>query len=116
MPRRKQKLTYTHSSPAAVASAVARLGANIATARLRRRWRQEDLARKAGLTRATVVAIEQGKLGTGIGAYVAVLWAMGLHGEVERIAAPDVDIEGRTLEDARLARRAHPSRTLSDEF
>jgi transcriptional regulator with XRE-family HTH domain len=116
MPRKKQKITYTDAAPAAVEQAVAKLGANIATARLRRRWRQEDLARKAGLTRPTVIAIEHGKLGTGIGAYVAVLWAMGLHGEIEGVAAPERDLEGRTLEDARLAQRAHPSGSLSDEF
>jgi transcriptional regulator with XRE-family HTH domain len=99
-----------------VEQAVAQLGANIATARLRRRMRQEDLAAKAGITRATLAAIEQGKLGTGIGAYVAVLWALGLHGDVAHLAAPARDAEGSTLEAARLVERARPSRSLDDDF
>ncbi|HYJ80061.1 MAG TPA: helix-turn-helix domain-containing protein [Longimicrobiaceae bacterium] len=97
-------------------SAVAELGANIATARLRRRWPQQELAEKAGITRPTLVAVEQGRLGTGIGAYVAVLWALGLHDEVARLALPERDLEGLTLEAARLPERARRSRGLSDEF
>lgn len=116
MARRKQQITYAHAPPAAIEQTVARLGANIAAARLRRRWRQQDLAEKAGITRATLIAIEQGKLGTGIGAYVAVLWALGLHGDVAQIAAPERDLEGRTLEAARLGSRARPAIGLSDDF
>jgi transcriptional regulator with XRE-family HTH domain len=95
---------------------VTELGANIATARLRRRWPQAELAEKAGITRPTLVAIEQGKLGTGIGAYVAVLWALGLHGDLAQVAAPEHDLEGRTLEAARLPDRVRRSTRLSDDF
>jgi transcriptional regulator with XRE-family HTH domain len=116
MARRARQITYTHAAPAAVESAVAQLGANIATARLRRRLRQEDLAEKAGITRATLAAIEHGKLGTGIGAYVAVLWALGLHGDVAELAGPERDVEGATLEAARLVDRARQSTSLDDDF
>jgi transcriptional regulator with XRE-family HTH domain len=116
MARRKRGITYAHAAPAAITQAVAEVGRNIATARLRRRWRQQDLAEKAGITRATLIAIEQGKLGTGIGAYVAVLWALGLHHDVAVLAAPAHDLEGATLEAARLPRRARPPSLLSDEF
>src|SRR5215218_6663531 len=114
MPRLKRQITYAHAPTEAVEQAVAQLGPNIATARMRRRWRQKDLAEKAGITRATVIAIEQGKVGTGIGAYVAVLWALGLHGEVARLADPERDPEGLTLEAARLGERARPATGLSD--
>lgn len=116
MPRRKRQITFSHAPPAAVEEAVARLGANIATARLRRRWRQKDLAEKAGVTRGTVMSIERGKLGTGVGAYAAVLWALGLHDDVALLAAPERDLEGQTLEAARLPERARASTTLSDDF
>jgi len=114
--RRKRQITFVHAPPAAVEQAVAQLGANIATARLRRQWRQKDLAEKAGVTRGTVMSIERGKLGTGIGAYVAVLWALGLQGDVALLAAPERDLEGRTLEAARLPERARSSTDLSDDF
>lgn len=116
MARQKRQITYSDAAPAAVEQAAAQLGANIATARLRRRWRQADLAEKAGITRATLRAIEKGKLGTGIGAYVAVLWALGLHADVARLAEPARDLEGLTLESARLASRARPARSLDDDF
>ena len=116
MPRRKRQITYVDASPAAVEQAVVQVGENIAIARLRRRWRQQDLAEKAGITRATLVAIERGKLGTGIGAYVAVLWALGLHGDVSRLASPEHDAEGLTLESARLPSRARPATAFDDDF
>lgn len=116
MARRGRQITYTHAPPAAVEQAVERLGANIAAARLRRQWRQEDLARKAGITRTTLVNIEKGKLGTGVGAYVAVLWALGLDADVALLAAPERDLEGQTLEAARLPERARPATDLSDDF
>jgi transcriptional regulator with XRE-family HTH domain len=116
LPRRKRQITYVDASPAAIEQAVSQLGANIATARLRRRLRQQDLAEKAGITRATLNAIERGKLGTGIGAYVSVLWALGLHGDVSRLASPERDAEGLTLESARLPKRARPSLGLDDNF
>jgi transcriptional regulator with XRE-family HTH domain len=116
MPRSKRQITYVHAPPAAIEQTVVQLGANIATARLRRRWRQTDLVEKAGITRATLVAIEKGKLGTGIGAYTAVLWALGLHGDVGLLAAPERDLEGQALQNARLGSRARPAVDLDDDF
>lgn len=113
MPRRNiSKL----AAPAAVTSAVQQLGANVATARVRRGLRQEDLAKKAGISKVTMNRIEAGALGTGIGAYTAVLWAMGLQDAVERLADPDDDIEGITLEAARRPLRVGISAELSDDF
>ncbi len=116
MPRAKQQITYAHAMPAAAEQALKQLGRNIAAARLRRRWRQVDLAAKAGITRATVIAVEHGRAGTGVGAYVAVLWALGLHDDVARLAAPDRDVEGATLEAARLGTRARAAKPLDDDF
>ena len=116
MPRHKRQITFVHAPAAAVEESVAQLGANIATARLRRQWRQKDLAEKAGVTRGTVMSVERGKLGTGIGAYVSILWALGLDGDVAMLAAPERDLEGRTLEAARLPERARSSTDLSDDF
>jgi len=104
------------NAPAAVRQAISRLGASIATARVNRRWRQEDLAAKAGVTRRVIIRIEAGHLGVGIGAYVAALWAMGLHQEVGEVASLERDVEGRTLAAARMGERVRPSTDLDDEF
>ncbi|HEU4560482.1 MAG TPA: helix-turn-helix transcriptional regulator [Longimicrobium sp.] len=113
---RKKNFTYSRAPAAAVEEAVARLGANIATARLRRRMTQGELAERAGITRPTLVAVEQGKLGTGVGAYVAVLWVLGLHEQVADVAAPERDPEGIALEAARLPERARRPTDLDDDF
>lgn len=111
-----QQMTYSRVAPEAITESVAQVGRQIAVARLRRGWRQKDLAEKAGITRATLIGIEQGKPGTGFGAYVAVLWALGLHHKVTELAAPDEDVEGLTLEAARRPERARPSSALDDDF
>lgn len=116
MARQKEHITYSHAPVAAVEESVAQLGRHIAVARLRRGWRQQDVADKAGITRATLVGIEQGKLGTGIGAYAAVLWALGLHHGLAQLAAPAEDVEGLTLNAARLPARARRSTKLDDDF
>ena len=110
-----QNLT-AESAPFAVVNAVRRLGHNITTARTRRRLRQEDLARKAGISRPTLSRIEAGELGTQVSAYVAVLWALGLHEGVAALAAPEEDIEGQTLEAARKGERVRPRGELNDDF
>ncbi|MFQ5705267.1 MAG: helix-turn-helix transcriptional regulator [Gemmatimonadales bacterium] len=113
MPRRN---ITSLGAPAAVTSAIQQLGANIATARVRRGLRQEDLAKKAGISKVTMNRIEAGALGTGIGAYTAVLWAMGLHHAVAALAHPEADVEGITLEAAKRPTRVGMSRELSDDF
>lgn len=43
------------------------LGERIRMARRERRWTQEDLAERAGITSATLSKVERGELGVGIG-------------------------------------------------
>jgi transcriptional regulator with XRE-family HTH domain len=103
--------------PHTVQQALARLGANIATARKRRGIRQEELAAKAGVTHVTLRRAERGRPTTGIGAYFAALWALGLDREIEDLASPDRDEEGKTLERAHMVKRVRRSAgELSDDF
>jgi transcriptional regulator with XRE-family HTH domain len=111
-----QRNVNYEAAPAAVADAVAQLGRSIGTARVRRRLREDDLAAKAGITRTTLRRVEAGALGTGIGAYIAVLWALGLHHDIAQVAGPERDIEGQTLEAARRGERVRPGGGLNDEF
>lgn len=104
------------SAPRKVVAAARRLGSNIRTARLRRQIRQEDLAMQAGVTVPTLRRVEEGYLGTGLGAYVATLWALGLEDEVSRIADPAHDLEGRTLEAAARGERVRITEGLPSDF
>lgn len=112
----KKKGRYSAAMPREVERIAERLGTNIETARLRRRWRQTDLASKAGITRATLASIEKGKTTAGIGAYLAALWALGLDDQLKSLADPSSDAEGITLESSRANKRARPRVDLSDDF
>ena len=103
-------------SPAAVEEALARLGRNIRTARLRRRLPQNELAQRMGVSRFVVADIERGKPTSGVAVYLGALWVLGLLGQMREVADPDRDEEGETLERARSPRKAHGRRTLSDDF
>lgn len=48
----------------------------------RRRLTLRELASKAGISYDTARAVEAGNLQTGLGAYLAMLWAMGLESEI----------------------------------
>jgi transcriptional regulator with XRE-family HTH domain len=111
----KQNVTE-EAAPAALVEAVQALGERIKLARQRRKIRQVDLAAKAGITTKTLRRIEGGELGTGIGVHAAVLWVLGLLGDLAAVANPDTDLEGRTLEAARRGERVRPGTGLSDAF
>lgn len=104
------------AAPAKVTTALARLGRNVRRARKRRQLRQQDLATRAGITVPTLRRVEEGALGTGAGAYVAVLWALGLESQIAEVADPARDLEGQALEAARQGERVRPERKLSNDF
>lgn len=111
----KQNITED-AAPAALVEAVQGLGERIRLARRRRQLRQVDLAAKAGIPSRTLRRVEGGELGTGVGVYAAVLWALGLLNDLAAVADPDADLEGRTLEAARRGERVRPGTGLNDDF
>src|SRR5579871_992441 len=100
----------------APAQAIMRLGSRIRIARLRRKLRQEDLARQIGRTRATVIAIEQGSATTEIGAYVCALWTLGLLRELDLVADPGLDRDGQALSFSAADKRVRLRRPLNNKF
>lgn len=102
--------------PAAVEKSLKRLGANIRTARLRRKLRLEDLAERIGTSRFALADAEKGKATTSIAIYVGALWALDLLKELEQVADPDKDNEGKLLEQSRAPKRADYSRALDNDF
>lgn len=114
MPR---SLQFNETAPFAVKGGARRLGERLALARKRRRLTLRDLAAKAGISYDTVRAAEAGNLQTGLGAYLALLWAMGLESELDEVANPDRDETGKQLDMARQPRRvAHRKEKLDDDF
>ncbi len=76
------------------------LGENIKLARLRRKLSSAQVAERADIGRSTLVKIEQGHPGVGIGNYLNVLRVLGLEQDFLLVAKDD-DL-GRKLQDAQL--------------
>ena len=74
------------------------------------------LAAKAGIDRNTLGALELGRPGVAISAYVLTLWALGLERTLDAVANPDTDLHGKTLEASRLSKRVRKPRSAKDEY
>ena len=102
--------------PHEVTERIKELGYRVRLARTRRRMSIAEVAAKAGLNRNTLNALELGKPGVGIGAYVTVLWTLGLDKTLEGVAHPDADIHGKTLEASRRPARVRKSQKPKNEY
>lgn len=102
--------------PENVAQRLKELGQRIRLARTRRKLSIVELAAKAGIDRNTLGALELGKPGVSINAYVMALWALGLEHTLDAVAHPDTDSHGKTLEASRLPKRVRKPRSAKDEY
>jgi len=105
---------FAATAPAAVEEAARTLGSRIRLARTRRRISLRELARRAGVNHKTASAVEAGNLLTGIGAYLALIWTLGLEQEMAKLLDPDHDEEGKQLDLARTPKRARARRASID--
>jgi len=104
------------STPIQVTERIKELGHRVRLARTRRGMSIAEVAAKAGINRNTLNALELGKHGVAIGAYITVLWALGLDGTLDGVAHPDADIHGKTLEASRRPARVRKSRKSKNEY
>ena len=84
------------------------LGENLKLARKRRKLILEKVAERAGISRSTLALIEKGDPGVSIGAYVQVLFVLGLEKDISQIAASD--LLGKQLQDTKLLGRESKSK------
>jgi transcriptional regulator with XRE-family HTH domain len=92
MPRH---LKFTEAAIQTVRSGANELGARIRVARKRRSLTLREAAARAGIAYDTARAVERGNPMTGVGAYLALIWVLGLDGELRRLLDPDQDEEGK---------------------
>ena len=85
------------------------MGEQIKLARLRRKLSVELVAERAGISRATLWAVEKGSPTVAIGTYAAVLHALGgMDKDFEQVAKDDEF--GRKLQDLNLPSRQRAKR------
>jgi transcriptional regulator with XRE-family HTH domain len=90
------------SLPPATAQALRALGENLAIARVRRRESQRAWARRLGVSVPTLIRMERGDAGVGIGIYATALWLIGKANALPELAAPATD-SGAIESDVRAA-------------
>ena len=84
------------------------IGSNIRLARLRRKFSTAIISERAGISRNTLRAIENGESSVSFGHYLMVLFCLGLEQDLKLIARDDV--LGRKLQDADLTVKARAPR------
>jgi transcriptional regulator with XRE-family HTH domain len=102
--------------PAEVAARIKELGYRLRLARTRRDMSIAEMAAKADINRNTLNALELGKPGVALGAYITVLWALGLDKTLDGVAHPDADTHGKTLEASRRPERVRKTRKQKNEY
>lgn len=103
------------SLPAAVTSALAALGENLAVARLRRRESQRAWALRLGVSVPTLIRMERGDPGVGMGIYATALWLIGRAAALPELADPQAD-RGALERDVRAAvKRRAARKKMADE-
>jgi len=89
--------------------ALAKLGGDIRSARLRRRITTATMAERAFITRPTLRKVEHGDPGVALGIYATVLFVLGLTPRLADLADTRRDDLGLQLEEERLPKRVrHP--------
>jgi transcriptional regulator with XRE-family HTH domain len=95
--------------PLAVKRALAKLGDDIRSARLRRRISTIVMAERASITRTTLGKVERGDPGVSLGIYSVVLFILGLTPRLADLADARSDALGLALEEERLPQRIRQS-------
>ncbi len=94
---------------------LSQMGEQIRLARLRRHLASELAAERAGVSRQTLTAIEKGSASVALGAYAAVLHALGGLEQDLLLIAKDDEL-GRKLQDLDLPQRKRaPRQTRKEE-
>jgi hypothetical protein len=77
--------------PPATSNALRKLGTDLAVARLRRKESLVSWASRMSVTVPTLLRMEAGEPGVGIGIYATALWLIGRDSSLGELAAPEND-------------------------
>jgi len=109
MPRTSEAIA---TLPPAAAQALRQLGENLAIARVRRKESQRLWAKRLGVSVPTLIRLEQGDPGVGVGIYATALWLVGRVQALPELADPKHD-RGALEMDVREALRRRAVRSAA---
>lgn len=89
MPKTARALLHL---PPATATAIEKLGADLAVARLRRKESLKTWAKRMGVSVPTLQRLEAGDPSVGIGIIATALWLIKRDGAIGDLAAPEYDL------------------------
>jgi DNA-binding XRE family transcriptional regulator len=92
-------------TPFEVSEALESLASRIVLARKARLLKQADLAAMADISRSTLVQIERGSPQVAMGNYLAVVWALGLLPDLDKVVAHETDDTGQRILLSQLPKR-----------
>lgn len=95
------------SMPPASAAALRKLGADLATARKRRKQSLREWAARLDVSVPTLMRMEKGDPAVSAGVYATALWIMNRHAALAAAADPKEDIAALENEINAAARRHH---------
>jgi len=93
------------SMPPVAVEALRKLGENLAIARARRKESQRTWAKRLGVSIPTLIRMEQGEAGVGIGIYATALWLLGRVQALPDLADPAHDRGALELDVRRAVQR-----------
>ncbi len=106
--------------PYAIEKGLKKLGADLRTARVRRKLTIVEVANKVGTGVRAISDAEKGKASTGVGIYMALLWVYDLLENINNVADPAIDTEGQRLalaqEKIRVRHRTTQSGDIVNDF
>ncbi|HVE44614.1 MAG TPA: helix-turn-helix transcriptional regulator [Gammaproteobacteria bacterium] len=102
--------------PIPAARALRKTGEDINHARRRRRITIELMAERADVSRATISKIEKGDPSVSMGAYVSVLFVLGMIDRLSSLIDVAHDLIGLRLEDERLPQRIRTPRKKHRDY
>jgi DNA-binding XRE family transcriptional regulator len=98
------------SLPPGVRRALAKLGADISTARRKRNLTIMMMAERVGAAKSTYLKVERGDPSVSMGIYAMALFAIGFGDAIGDIVAPRRDEIGLLLDIERLPKRVRPKK------
>ena len=93
-----------------ISRAIARIGDDVRTARIRRRLSQRDLAMNMGVSIGTVQRIEAGDPGVSLGNIAMAFLALNCLPKLEQVLAPSGDEIGATMDRVLMPQRVHSAK------